>query len=69
MGEGWNADIDGPVEETIATNLLGPWRVCKAFLPLLRKSRTARIVKVHPNQDRWRKWEQVRLRIKSRRLL
>ena len=41
-----NADIDGTVQETIATNLLGPWRVCKAFLPLLRKSRTARIVNV-----------------------
>jgi NAD(P)-dependent dehydrogenase (short-subunit alcohol dehydrogenase family) len=41
-----NADIDGTVQETIATNLLGPWRVCKAFLPLLRKSRAARIVNV-----------------------
>jgi len=41
-----NADIDGTVQETIATNLLGPWRVCKAFLPLLRKNRTARIVNV-----------------------
>jgi len=40
------ADIDGTVQETIATNLLGPWRVCKAFLPLLRKSRVARIVNV-----------------------
>src|ERR1700753_1870440 len=27
-----NADIDGTVQETIATNLLGPWRVSKAFL-------------------------------------
>jgi len=41
-----NADIDGPVIETITTNLLGPWRVCQAFLPLLRKSRAARIVNV-----------------------
>ena len=41
-----NADIDGTVTETIATNLLGPWRVCQAFLPLLRKSRAARIVNV-----------------------
>jgi len=41
-----NADIDGTVEETIRTNLLGPWRVSKAFLPLLRKSRAARIVNV-----------------------
>ena len=31
---------------TVATNLLGPWRVCQAFLPLLRKSRAGRIVNV-----------------------
>ena len=36
-----NADIDVTVAETIRTNLLGPWRVCQAFLPLLRKSRAA----------------------------
>jgi NAD(P)-dependent dehydrogenase (short-subunit alcohol dehydrogenase family) len=41
-----NANIDGPVMETITTNLLGPWRVCQAFLPLLRKSRQGRIVNV-----------------------
>jgi NAD(P)-dependent dehydrogenase (short-subunit alcohol dehydrogenase family) len=41
-----NAKIDGPVVETITTNLLGPWRVCQAFLPLLRKSREGRIVNV-----------------------
>ena len=41
-----NADINGTVTETITTNLLGPWRVCQAFLPLLRKSRAARIVNV-----------------------
>ena len=41
-----NADIAGTVMETIATNLLGPWRVCQAFLPLLRKSRAGRIVNV-----------------------
>ena len=41
-----NAAIDNTVLETIATNLLGPWRVCQAFLPLLRKSRGARIVNV-----------------------
>jgi NAD(P)-dependent dehydrogenase (short-subunit alcohol dehydrogenase family) len=40
------ADINGTVMETITTNLLGPWRVCQAFLPLLRKSRTGRIVNV-----------------------
>jgi NAD(P)-dependent dehydrogenase (short-subunit alcohol dehydrogenase family) len=41
-----NADINGTVMDTITTNLLGPWRVCQAFLPLLRKSQTGRIVNV-----------------------
>lgn len=41
-----NADINGTVMETITTNLLGPWRVCQAFLPMLRKSRAGRIVNV-----------------------
>jgi NAD(P)-dependent dehydrogenase (short-subunit alcohol dehydrogenase family) len=41
-----NADINGIVMETITTNLLGPWRVCQAFLPLLRKSHAGRIVNV-----------------------
>ncbi len=41
-----NADINGTVMDTITTNLLGPWRVCQAFLPLLRKSHAARIVNV-----------------------
>lgn len=41
-----NADINGTVIETITTNLTGPWRICQAFLPLLRKSRGGRIVNV-----------------------
>jgi len=41
-----DADIDGTVEDTIRTNLLGPWRLVQAFLPLLRKSPAARIVNV-----------------------
>lgn len=41
-----NADIKGTVMETITTNLIGPWRMCQAFLPLLRKSRAGRIVNV-----------------------
>jgi NAD(P)-dependent dehydrogenase (short-subunit alcohol dehydrogenase family) len=41
-----NANIDSTVVETISTNLLGPWRMCQAFLPLLRKSKAARIVNV-----------------------
>jgi len=41
-----NADIDRTVIETITTNLLGPWRMCQAFLPLLRESGAGRIVNV-----------------------
>jgi NAD(P)-dependent dehydrogenase (short-subunit alcohol dehydrogenase family) len=41
-----NADINGTVMETITTNLLGPWRACQVFLPLLRKSGAGRIVNV-----------------------
>jgi len=41
-----HADIDAAVMETITTNLLGPWRLCQAFLPLLRKSEAGRIVNV-----------------------
>jgi NAD(P)-dependent dehydrogenase (short-subunit alcohol dehydrogenase family) len=41
-----SADIEGTVMETIRTNLLGPWRVCQVFLPLLRRSKAARIVNV-----------------------
>jgi NAD(P)-dependent dehydrogenase (short-subunit alcohol dehydrogenase family) len=41
-----HADIDGTVMETIVTNLLGPWRLSQAFLPLLRKSQAGRIVNV-----------------------
>jgi NAD(P)-dependent dehydrogenase (short-subunit alcohol dehydrogenase family) len=40
------ADIDRTVRETITTNLLGPWRMCQAFLPLLRQSGAGRIVNV-----------------------
>ena len=41
-----NANIDCTVRETITTNLLGPWRMCQAFLPLLRESGAGRIVNV-----------------------
>jgi NAD(P)-dependent dehydrogenase (short-subunit alcohol dehydrogenase family) len=41
-----DADIEGTVMEAIKTNLLGPWRTLKAFLPLLRKSRAGRIINV-----------------------
>ena len=39
-----DADIEGTVTEAIRTNLLGPWRTSKAFLPLLGRSRAGRIV-------------------------
>lgn len=34
------------VEYTISVNLLGPWRMCNAFIPLLRKSKDGRIINV-----------------------
>ena len=36
-----SADLDGTVAEALATNLFGPWRVTKALLPLLRRSKAA----------------------------
>ncbi|MBD1913461.1 MULTISPECIES: SDR family oxidoreductase [unclassified Leptolyngbya] len=39
------ADLD-TVQEAINTNMLGPWRMCKAFVPLLRRSQHGRIVNV-----------------------
>jgi NAD(P)-dependent dehydrogenase (short-subunit alcohol dehydrogenase family) len=33
-------------EQTLRTNTLGPWLVAQAFLPLLRKAETPRIVNV-----------------------
>lgn len=40
-----NADLQ-VVSEAIATNLYGPWRLAKAFAPLLKKSAQPRIVNV-----------------------
>lgn len=40
-----NANLD-VVREAFETNTLGAWRMCQAFIPLLRKSRHARIVNV-----------------------
>jgi NAD(P)-dependent dehydrogenase (short-subunit alcohol dehydrogenase family) len=34
------------VEEALEINTVGPWRVCQALVPLLRKSQTGRIVNV-----------------------
>ena len=40
-----SADLD-TVAETINTNLLGPWRMSKAFIPLMKKHGYGRIVNV-----------------------
>lgn len=40
-----DADLE-VVRETLETNLFGAWRMCQAFIPLLRKSRHGRIVNV-----------------------
>ncbi len=41
------ADADlRTVQEALDTNLLGAWRMCQAFIPLLRKSKHGRIVNV-----------------------
>ncbi len=40
-----NADFE-VVQEAVATNLYGPWRMVQAFLPLLRRSSHGRIVNV-----------------------
>ena len=38
-------DVDlATVQETLATNLLGAWRVAQAFVPLLKKSEHGRVV-------------------------
>jgi NAD(P)-dependent dehydrogenase (short-subunit alcohol dehydrogenase family) len=40
-----NANLD-TVQEAIATNTFGPWRMCQAFVPLLQRSQQGRIVNV-----------------------
>jgi NAD(P)-dependent dehydrogenase (short-subunit alcohol dehydrogenase family) len=40
-----NANLE-TVHEAFETNTLGAWRMCQAFIPLLRKSKHARIVNV-----------------------
>lgn len=41
-----DADIENTVHQAIETNLLGPWKMIRAFIPLLRLSRHGRIVNV-----------------------
>lgn len=40
-----NANLN-TVQEAFETNTLGPWRMCQAFLPLIRQSQRGRIVNV-----------------------
>lgn len=40
-----NADLNN-VHETLEANLFGPWKMVKEFLPLLKKSKSPRIVNV-----------------------
>jgi NAD(P)-dependent dehydrogenase (short-subunit alcohol dehydrogenase family) len=40
------ADLDGVVPAALATNLLGPWRLTRALLPLMRRGGWGRIVNV-----------------------
>lgn len=40
------ADLDGTVREALDTNLLGPWRTARAFVPLMRHGGWGRIVNV-----------------------
>ncbi len=40
-----NADLNN-VQETLDTNLIGPWRMAQAFIPLMKKNRYGRIVNV-----------------------
>ncbi|MFQ5694342.1 MAG: SDR family oxidoreductase [Nitrospinota bacterium] len=42
---GLNVDMEA-VRETMETNVYGPWRLCQALVPLMRKRRGGRIVNV-----------------------
>jgi len=45
----WENAVDADlrtVQEALDTNLFGAWRICQAFIPLLRKSKRGRIVNV-----------------------
>jgi NAD(P)-dependent dehydrogenase (short-subunit alcohol dehydrogenase family) len=45
-----NANLE-TVREAFETNTLGAWRKCQSFIPLLRKSKRARIVNVSSESD------------------
>lgn len=45
----WQSAIDADlnlVEQAIVTNVYGPWRLCQAFIPMMKRSRYGRIVNV-----------------------
>lgn len=50
----WNYDLGekpstvdlGRVDATMDTNFLGPWRMCQAFIPMMKRQTSARIVNV-----------------------
>ncbi len=56
------------VHEALDTNLFGAWRMCQAFIPLLRKSKHGRIVNVPPRPGPSRAWAPARPRTRSARL-
>jgi NAD(P)-dependent dehydrogenase (short-subunit alcohol dehydrogenase family) len=40
------ADLETTVKTTLETNLIGAWRMCKAFIPLMKKNGFGRIVNI-----------------------
>ncbi len=47
-----NADLTN-VQETMDTNLMGPWRMTQAFLPLMQRNNFGRIVNVSSGAGEW----------------
>ena len=44
-GRGLEVEME-TVQRTMDTNVYGPWRLCQALIPLMRKSRSGRIVNI-----------------------
>jgi len=47
--DSWQYAIDADqnlVEQAMATNVYGPWRLCQAFIPIMKRNRYGRIVNV-----------------------
>lgn len=51
-----SADLE-IVQEALNTNLLGPWRMCKAFIPMMRRQGYGRIVNVSSGDGSFKKME------------